>query len=47
MSSLIMIGVKGEGDIETKDKESRNIWYEVPEFKTHLECDIPKELWDN
>ena len=22
-------------------------WYEAPEFNTHSEYDIPKELWDN
>jgi hypothetical protein len=47
MSSVVMTGIEGEEDIEAKDKESGGIWCEALEFKTHLECGIPKELWGN
>jgi hypothetical protein len=44
--SAVTIGMEGEGDIKVKD-ESEDIWCEVTKSKTHLEYDIPKELWGN
>jgi hypothetical protein len=45
--SAVITGMEGEGDIKVKDEESGDIWCEAPESKTHLECDIPEELWGN
>jgi len=39
--------MEGKGETKVKDEESRDIWCEAPESKTHSECDIPKELWGN
>jgi hypothetical protein len=47
VSSVVMTGIEGEKDTEAKDEESEGIWCEALEFKTHSECDIPKELWGN
>jgi len=47
VSSVVMTGIEGEEDTEAKDEEYGGIWCEALEFKTHSECDIPKELWGN
>jgi len=47
VSSAVMVGIKDEGVIEAKDKESGDIWCEAQEFKIHSECDIPEKLWGN
>jgi len=47
VSSAVITGMESEGDIKVKDEESGDIWCEAPESKTHLECDIPEELWGN
>ena len=47
VSSAVMIGIKDEGVIEAKDKESGDIWCEAQESKIHSECDIPEKLWGN
>jgi hypothetical protein len=41
----VMIWLKDKGDTKIKDEESRDIWCEAPESKTHLGCDIPEKLW--
>jgi hypothetical protein len=45
VSSAVMTRIENERDTEAKDKEFEDIWCEVPESKTHSECDISKELW--
>jgi len=45
--SAVIRGMEDKGDTEVKDEESGDIWWEVPESKTHSECDIPEELWGN
>jgi hypothetical protein len=45
--SVVITRLEGEWVIEVKDEESRDIWCEAPEFKTHSECDMPEELWEN
>jgi len=47
VSSVVMTGIESEEDTEAKDEEYGGIWCEALEFKTHSECDIPKELWGN
>jgi hypothetical protein len=47
VSSVVMTWIEGEEDIKVKDEESGGIWCEALEFKTHSECDMPKELWSN
>jgi len=47
VSSAIITRIEGEGDTKVKNEESRDIWYEEPESKTHSECNIPVELWGN
>ena len=47
VSSTIIIGMEGEGNIKVKDKESGDIWCEAPESKTCSKCDILEELWGN
>ena len=45
--STFMTGIEGEEDTEAKDEKSRDMWYEAPKSKTHSECNILEELWDN
>jgi hypothetical protein len=47
VSSAVMTGIEGEGDIEAKDEKSRDIWCEAPKSKIYSESDILKELWGN
>lgn len=47
VSLAIITGMEGKYDIEVKDEESKDIWCEAPESKTHSQYDIPKKIWDN
>jgi hypothetical protein len=47
MPLAVMTGIEGEEDTEAKDEKSIDRWREVSKSKTHSECDILKELWDN
>ena len=47
MSLAVIIGIKSKGDIEVKNKKSRDIWCKALKSKTQSECDILEELWGN
>lgn len=47
MLSIVMTWIDNDGDINAKDEGYGEIWCETLESKTHSDCDIPKELWDN
>ena len=47
VSSAVITGMEGEWDTKVKDEESGDIWFETPESKTHLECDIHEKIWGN
>jgi len=45
--SAVITWMEGEGVIEVKDEESKDIWCEAPESKTHSECEYMRTCEKN